>query len=125
MGYSVSWYIPDQVLRIVLENNLTIDELQTIHQDVTGVLASVHNNLHVLIDATQFSASYNSSAQLRDTQLYGNNPRVNGILVIADNKLTRLITLMAFCLYRAPITQFMNYGAADTYLRRIGLAETS
>ena len=117
MAYSLAWYQPDVVLHLTLDGHPTVAELQDIDQEVTAVLNGSRMKMRLLIDAANLKEGYQTANHLRDTQKYMNHPRLERILVVSDNKLNRLVTLLAFCVAHARFVQFENLQKAEDYLK--------
>ncbi|HRF98563.1 MAG TPA: hypothetical protein PLZ51_25320, partial [Aggregatilineales bacterium] len=96
MPYTLSWYKPETILYLKLEGQLSLNELETVNQEVMSILDSLRARVNILIDATNFSATHQTTGLLRETQQYMNHPHLDSAFIVADNKLMRLITLMAF-----------------------------
>jgi hypothetical protein len=75
--------------------------------------------MKILIDANDFVATHQTTGLLRDTQKYMNHPNLDSAFIVADNKLIRLITLMAFSISRAKMTQFNTMEMAESWLQRL------
>ncbi|MFW5691410.1 MAG: hypothetical protein ACOCXZ_02805 [Chloroflexota bacterium] len=122
MAHTLSWYMAGHVLALALDGQPSLQELRDINEEIIEVLDRSQTNLNIIIDAVNLRAGYQTADQLRSTQHYMNHPRLANVLVISDNKLNRLITLMAFCLSRAHFIQFDTHQKADAFLRRHGAA---
>lgn len=116
MSYSLSWYIPQQVLYLKLDDQPTIEDLQSSNRDIVAILEEHHGKLNILVDAMTMQASYQTSNHLRDTQKFMDHPRLECAVVVTDNKLNRLVTLIAFCMARAHFMQFDSFDRAEEYL---------
>lgn len=121
MPYQLGWYKNTQVILLKLDDKLQTPELHRANQDVLAVLDASDMKKSILIDVTHFVANYQSMDELRNTQTYANHPRLDSIFVVTDNKLNRLITLVAFSRARAKFFQFVNLEFADKMLQRFGL----
>jgi uncharacterized protein YpuA (DUF1002 family) len=118
MTYQLSWYIPDQVISLVLEGQPTIEELHHINHEVVDLLNHQSRQVNILIDAVKLKTGYQTVAQLRDTQKYMDHAHLNWAYVVADTKLNRLITLLAFSVSRAYFMQFDSFHKAELHLKR-------
>ena len=116
MAYQLSWYKPDQVLSLKFLGELRIEELEEINDAVIKILDEQLTKVNILIDATDLSASHNAASQLRTTQKYMNHPSLDSALVVSENKLNRLITLMAFSISRAKFMQFNTMQHAESMI---------
>lgn len=121
MPYQLGWYKTTQVILLKLDDRLPTSELKRANQEVTAILDASETKKSILIDATLFVAHYQSMDELRNTQTYANHSRLDSVFVVTDNKLNRLITLMAFSRARAKFFQFANLDFADKMLQRFGL----
>ena len=121
VSYTLSWQVPGRVLYLALDGQLTVDELHAINQDVVRVLDRQQSKLNIIIDTRQFQSGYQTVEHLRATQHYMDHPLVDSILVVADNKLNRLISLLTFSLSQAKFVQFNSMELTENHLRRRGL----
>lgn len=124
MAHTLLWYTPDQVLHLTLDGQLSVLELQEINQEIMEILENQNNRLNIVIDATSLKSGHNTSNQLRDTQKYLNHRQLDTAFVVAENKLNRLITLMAFSLSRAKFLQFRDWQKAVDILSKRGFNNT-
>lgn len=106
MAYTVDWQHLDQAIELTIHGQPTLEELQAINEEVSHVLDGIDTRVSILIDTVDLTAGYETANQLRDTQHYMNHPKLDRILVVATNKLNRLITLLAFCTARARLVQY-------------------
>jgi len=120
MPYQLGWYKPEQILYLELTGQPTIQELKQVNQEVNHILDSHQRKMILLMDTTGFTAGYHSANYLRETQTYVNHDYLGDVLVISDNKLTRLITLLAFSLSRANFSQYNSMALAEKVLQRMG-----
>lgn len=117
MAYKLSWYIAEQVLYVCLDSHSTLKELECLNQEITNLLEERDHKIHLLLDATRLKPDYSTSWQLRDTQHYIYHANVSGLTVIVEDKLARLVTLIAFCLSRAPFLQVESFDKATAHLK--------
>lgn len=120
MSYELNWYSIGRVLHLNLINGLSLDEMETINQQVTDTIEKANQKIVVLIDVSALNTGYSTVDQLRNTQRYMNHRKLDAIVVVANNKLNRLISLLVFSLARTPIFQFENAEAANQHLARRG-----
>jgi hypothetical protein len=119
MPYKLSWYKPEIILYLKLEGQLSLNELETVNQEIMSILDSIRSRVNIVIDATTFSATHQTTGLLRETQQYMNHPNLDSAFIVADNKLMRLITLMAFSISRAKVTQFNTMDIAESRIQRL------
>lgn len=122
MSYQLEWHSTGEVLGLDLRNKLSMDEMKLINQQTTGILDESDRNLILLIDASSLTAAYTTVDQLRLTQSYRDHPKLDAIIVIANTKLNRLITMLAFHLSRARVIQFDSKEQAEIYIANRGIA---
>jgi hypothetical protein len=125
MAYKLSWYAVDEVLHLALKKNLSIEEMKEINQQTAALLDSAPQNLTLLLDVSELTAGYATVDYLRSTQRYRDHYKLAAIVVIANNKLNRLITLLAFNLCRAIFIQFDSREKAQTYMSQRGMVTAS
>jgi hypothetical protein len=112
------------VLRLDLQGNPSLEEMRTINQSMMDILNESERNLTLLIDVSGMTAGYTTVNHLRNTQTYRDHPNMDAVVVVANNKLNRLITLLAFNLSRAQFVQFESLEIAQRYMVRKGFSET-
>lgn len=116
MSYEISWYATQGVLRLELQNSMSLDEMKLANQHTTHILDEADHKLALMIDASALTAGYTTADYLRSTQQYKDHPKLDVIVVIANNKLNRLITLLAFSSSRARFMQFSSAEEAQVYI---------
>ena len=122
MPYELTWYATDEVLRLELQDSLSPDKLKLVNQHVVDILNESGRRLALLIDVCHLKAGYATADHLRKTQLYRDHANLETIIVVADSKLNRLITLLAFNLSRARFVQFDNLEKAQVYMSHRGFS---
>lgn len=121
MPYILDWYKTHQVIYLELNGNLTVEELQQVNHEIINVLDASSHKMYIVINANNFRVGYHSTHHLRDTQKYMNHPELDSAFMVSNDKLTRLITLIAFSLSRAKFFQFDTMQLAEKMLNRFGL----
>lgn len=121
MPYILDWYKTHQVIYLEFNGNLTVDELQRVNHEIIHVLDASKDKMYIVINTTNFHVGYQSTHHLRETQKYMNHPALDSAFMVSDDKLTRLITLIAFSLSRAKFFQFDTMAVAEKMLHRFGL----
>lgn len=124
MAYRVFWQTPQQILRIELEGNLSLNDFNQINQAVIDQLGVETANRHMalLIDITRPSTMPQSFKQLRASQTYVSRRDLKSILVVGSNKLARLMLLLMFNLCRPSLRFFDTIDQALMIAERAGLA---
>jgi hypothetical protein len=123
MTQTLSWYIPEQVLTLVLDGQPTTQELETVNQEIIDILDASPNKISIVIDVNNLNVTYQTTEKLKTTQTYMNHLQLSLALIITANKLNRLITLMAFSTARTKIVQCANIQCADTNLIQRGFMQ--
>jgi len=121
MTYKLSWLLQDEVLSLILPSLATIDTLRELNQDITDILDNSSSKVIILLNLEQMKTTYNTADQLRNTQLYIVHHNLDCMLIMAGNKLNRLISLLAFSTARSPVIQFDNQQQVDGYFKRRGI----
>jgi hypothetical protein len=121
--YELTWYAADEVLRLELQDSLSPDRLKLVNQHVVDILNESGRRLALLIDVCHLKAGYATADHLRKTQLYRDHSNLETIIVVANSKLNRLITLLAFNLSRARFVQFDSMEKAQVYMTHRGFSE--
>ena len=120
MSYKLTWYAVEEALHLDLHNSLSIDEMKLINRHTVDILNEFNRRLTLLIDASGLIAGYATANHLRDTQRYMDHPKLEAIVIVANNKLNRLITNLVFNIARAHVIQFDSREKAQTYMERRG-----
>ncbi|MBN2303533.1 MAG: hypothetical protein JXQ72_03600 [Anaerolineae bacterium] len=118
MSYELTRHPTDTVLQLALRNTLSLQDLKQINQQVVDALDKSNQKLTLVIDASSLKASYNTVEHLRATQLYRDHPILDTIVIIASDKLNRLVTLLAFHLARVRFIQFDDAEQAQRYVQK-------
>jgi hypothetical protein len=121
MAYKLTWYVVDEVLHLALRKSLSPEEMKEINVHTLDMLDRAGRKLTLLIDVSELTASYATVDSLRMTQRYRDHHKLDAIIVIANHKLNRLITLLAFNLCRAHFIQFDTHERAQIYMSQRGL----
>lgn len=121
MPYLLDWYKTHQVIYLELTGNLTVGELERVNHEIINVLDTSSHKMYIVINANDFRVGYQSTHHLRESQKYMNHPALDSVFMVSDDKLTRLITLIAFSLSRTKFFQFDTMQVAETMLARFGL----
>jgi hypothetical protein len=117
-SYQLTWHSTGEVLRLDLLNKVSLDEMKVINGETINILDKSDRKLILLIDASSLKVDYATVDQLRMTQLYRDHPKLSAIVVVADNKMNRLITLLAFHLSKAHFIQLDSAEQAQEYFLR-------
>jgi hypothetical protein len=125
MAFKLTWYAVDEVLHLSLKNVISPEEMREINEQTTEMLEGAGRKLSLIIDVSELIASYATVDSLRMTQRYRDHHKLDAIIVIANNKLNRLITLLAFNLCRAHFMQFDNREKAHTYMSQRGMVRAA
>lgn len=122
MSYELKWHSHSAgcVLHLSLYNSLTLEEMEIINQEVMATIDKAEKKIAILIDISELASGYYTVDQLRNTQQYMDHRKVDAIVVIANNKLNRLISLLVFNLARRPFFQYDNLDAAYQRLAHRG-----
>ncbi|MBZ0304821.1 MAG: hypothetical protein K8I82_02015 [Anaerolineae bacterium] len=122
MPYEITWYSEGEVLQVALHNDLSLEELNNINQQTTRILDGVKKSIYIVIDASNMNAGYYTVNHLRNTQHYLDHPNLSTVIVTSENKLNRLVTLLAFNLCRAQFIQFDSPEKAESYMSKKGIS---
>src|SRR5688572_24131834 len=109
MGYKVASSGQAQTIEFSLDGQLTVQELRTVNQEITQLLDQHEKNASIIIDAAKLRVAYQTANQLQDTQKYMSHRNLRKVVVVSNNKLTRLIMLLAFSLSAAQLIQVDTY----------------
>ena len=124
MPYKLTWYSFGEVLHLALDSDLSLEELDRINHETVEILNEAEQKMMLVIDVSKLVAGYQTVTYLRTTQHYMDHPGLNTIIVIANNKLNRLITLLAFNLGRARLIQFDSLEKTQWYMTQNGFSES-
>lgn len=125
MSHTISWYIPERVLLLELDDQLKVQEFEAINHEIVDRLDSSQQKVIVVIDVNKMQINHQTANHLRDTQKYMGHVQLNTALIITDNKLARLITLMAFSTSRTRLIQCKNLKEVEINLKQRGFESTS
>lgn len=100
MAGRVFWRIPQQILCIELEGDITIEDFHHINQAVNELLGPETRDAKfvVLVDITQPCRVPTGFAQLKASQTYSMRHDIRFIVVVGNNKFMRLMTRLMFSL---------------------------
>ena len=118
MSHTIHWQKPGETIRLNLAGNLNRQELKDINQEMNILLQSGPNPLKVILDVTGLEADYTIADNLRDTQTYMNDGKVELVLIVTRNKLNHLIMLIAFSICRAHCVYFSTLEQANHFLQQ-------
>ncbi|HEX3049762.1 MAG TPA: hypothetical protein VHP83_03830 [Aggregatilineaceae bacterium] len=125
MAYELKWYSSGEVLRVDMRDTVSLDELKAVNQEVMNILNASDRRLILLLDVSSLKAGYATVENLGMTQHYRDHGKLEAIIAVANNKLNRLVTMLAFHLSRARFVQFDNLEQAQPYLSMLRLIRNS
>ena len=125
MAYTLMWYAAEEVLHLTLQGGLSPDEMKLINYQVVKYLDEANRKLKLLIDVSDLTVGYATVEHLRKSQQYRDHPKLDTIIVVANTKLNRLITLLVFNLSRARFVQVENTERAQMYMTKRGFSPPS
>src|SRR5947209_1468538 len=98
MAFKVSWQVPQQVLFVELDGELSLDDFNGINQAVVSHLNALAENaaITLLINTTQLVSVPQAFQQLKASQTYVQRRDLQYILVVGNNKMIRLMMLLTF-----------------------------
>jgi len=108
MAYQIFWRVPQQLLCLELEGDLSITDFNYINQAVIDHLGveTANRPVALVVDITRPGHISTAVAQLRETQTYVLRRDLSVILVVGNNKLLRLMLLLTFNLCRPSLKFF-------------------
>lgn len=125
MTYSLSCHMPDKLIYLTLDGQCSLEELQAANQEVMTILDASSVQLCIVFDVNNLVIDYLTSAHLRMSQAYLNHEQLELAMIITDNKLNRLVTMMAFSKTNTRMVQYHNYQQAEENLKRRGFMQGS
>ena len=125
MSYTLTWYAIEEVLQLTLKDSLSLDEMKLINHQIVKLLDEAKRNLTLLIDASDLTVGYATVEHLRNTQEYRDHRKLDSIVVVANSKLNRLITLLVYTLSRARFVQVENRERAWMYMTQRGFSPST
>ena len=125
MAYEINLNADGQIADIVLYNYVSLDELRTINQHVMQTIDQTPGKIAVLIDVSRMNTGYYTVEHLRATQQYMYNQQVDAIVVVANNKLNRLIGMLGFNFTDLPFFQFDDSSQAYRHLEARGFLSSA
>jgi hypothetical protein len=107
MAHQVFWHVPQQILGLELEGDLSLDHFDRINEDITNHLNGCGGDQHILlVDITRPATVPRLFARLKASQTYTVRNDVRFILVAGNNKLMRLMMMLTFNLCRPTLIFF-------------------
>lgn len=125
MAYALTCHKPDKLCYLTIDGQTNVKELVIIDQEVTAILDTSPDAMCIVIDVERLDVNYQTVEQLRLTQSYMDHKQLNLALIITDNKLSRLITMMAFSSVRTKVVQCLNFDIAVQNLKQRGFMATT
>ena len=125
MAYSLSCHTPDKLIYLTLDGQSDLEELKAVNQEVLSILDTSLEGMCIVFDVNNLEIDYQTSAHFRLTQDYMNHEQLELAMIITDNKLSRLVTTMAFSKTKTRIVQYHNYQEAEMNLKRRGFMQGS
>lgn len=117
----VSWLVPDHVLKITLPKQTTTELLAKITAEVDNILDRQTEKVIMYIEANDLNVTYTSADVLRTMLPITANEHLDCMVTMSNNKLTRLILLMAFSVASVPVMRFEEQQQVNDYLLNRGL----
>lgn len=122
MAYQVFWKIPEQLLCLQLEGDLSLDNFNEINNCITDLLGEENANrrLTLLIDITRPGRVPQAFARLKASQTYVARSDLKFILVVGTNKFLRLMMLLTFNLCKPGLMFFDKMDDALNFAQKAG-----
>ena len=108
----------DKTLQLHIEGRLNRQELLQINQEADALLKEHQHTLKLVLDVTNLEANYVLADELRTTQSYLYDGRIDQVFVITASKLNHLIMLIAFSTCRADCVYFSTPEQAFDFLQQ-------
>jgi hypothetical protein len=108
-GYRLFWEIPDQVLCLQLDGDLSFNDFRQINQNILEQLGKEdsHRTVALLVDIRRPVRVPTGFAEIRASQTYVMRQDLKFILVVCNDKFMRLMMLLLFNLSK-PSLRFFN-----------------
>jgi hypothetical protein len=120
MAYRVFWHIPQQVIFVELEGNLTLKDFQQLNRDVVELLGaeSADRPVTLVIDVTRPTTTPQAFEQLKASQTYTQRRDLKSIIVVSSNKFIRLMMLLTFNLCRPSLRFCDTVDEASMFIQK-------
>ena len=121
MAYRVFWHVPQQILCLELEGDLTLDDFNQINRAVNDHLGrddGAERRIALVIDITRPGKTPQAFAQLQASQTYAERRDLKFIFVAGRNKFMRLMVMLTFNLCRQGLRFFENMDQALAVAQR-------
>jgi hypothetical protein len=108
MTHRIYWRVPNVVLCLELEGNLSPDDFAQINQAIVEHLGpeTQTQTVTLLVDITRPGTTPSAFAQLKASQTYTMRRDLNYILVVGRDKFMRLMMLLTFNLCKPSLKFF-------------------
>jgi len=102
MSYEIDWYLPEQILHLVITDYFSADDAVEVNQVVKGALNSHPDGLSLFIDATQMERPRNFD-RIRGIFTFMTDRNLNYIYIATEDRLVKLSMMVIFSLSRAQV----------------------
>lgn len=116
MKYTLSWYVPNQVIYVMLEGLPDRNEAVQMDEEINHMLES-YEKIIIILDIDNMKANYQTTDLLRVLTCVQHN-NLDAILTLTENKLNRLMSLMAFGTSPTLTKQFATTQEIQTFLKQ-------
>lgn len=124
MTYALSWYTADEVLLVELCDSVRNTDYVGLAAEVDAILQASPDQLDVIFDLRKMEVTYETQNELKALQDIVQHTNIYWVYFISDNKLKRLVVLLAFGLLgQINLTQYQTFESLVTVLERRGFME--
>jgi hypothetical protein len=117
MAYKVHWFDPHIILIMELYDTVALIEFFEIDKIISQHLTETEHNITLIIDASQAQLTPLGIEQIKGTQSFLDSKQIKYLLVVTDNRVTRLALLLMFNLCRPILKFFSNSEQLDAFLK--------
>ena len=122
MSFRIFWQVPQQLLGLELEGDLSLDDFQQINQAVNEYLGIdiPGRRIALLVDISRQCTIPQAFAVLRASQTYVLRRDLKFVLVAGSDKLRRLMILLTFNVCRPSLRFFDSLETALRFAQILG-----
>lgn len=118
--YHIFWQVPQQILCLSLEGELSLEDFNHINLNIIKHLDDkpFEQAVVLVVDVSQPCSLPRDYARLKASQTYATRRDLNFILVVSTDKFIRLVTLLIFNLCRPMLKFFASQHEALGFIQQ-------
>lgn len=121
MAYQITGYIPDSLVWVELYDSTSAQEFTALMTELLQMLDSTQKPIPVVLDTSELQPTYLNRISTANLRQFLDHPMLDCVLVLAKNKVVRLMMTVAFNTARG-FRLFDQHREVELWLKRYGIS---